>query len=180
MGRRPEAEYTPRKVVVEAAEHEVGFGIECVWVEDAGGAEPGAMLAILALELAVEAGVMRRSLQDEHAEAIEHVADFGCRMLPSSVEPEHVRCAMVVEVTFEGLGYGRAVVALRAPETRAEWHRRVGRDEQVLGPVRGPDMHSVEATDDTRHGHMHPVGASDALALHVGERLSLDGERLTP
>ncbi len=59
------------------------------------------MLAILPLELPVEAWIVWRAVQDEHVIAAQNGADRGRVVLPGPIEPAHEGGAMAGKVLGE-------------------------------------------------------------------------------
>jgi len=136
------------------------------------------VLTVLPLELAVEAGMMRWTLEYDDAEPLEHLEDLAGRVLAGSVAPPDERCPVLDEVALDGPGDTRTVVALDAGNARPERHGRVGGDQEVTTVPRGLDVHGVEAPDDTGLGDEHTLRPFKALSLDGGQRFPFDAERL--
>src|SRR6266540_3945146 len=97
--------------------------------------EPGAVLAVLALELPVEARQTRRPMQEQDAVVLQESTDARCFMTPGTIGSPDERRAVRLEVFPDGCFDGSAVVARRQGQTRTVRGMPIGRDEGKPGPL---------------------------------------------
>lgn len=133
------------------------------------------MLTVLALELAVKAGIAGRTMQSEDAVSVEDVAHVARLVRPSAVHPYHQRSAVCCEVLLEGAGHFASFVALDDGHVGSVLDRAVAREEQHARPVGRRDVHLVEAPQDAGRSDDDALRACNSLTLHRHERLPFDG-----
>jgi len=172
-GRLPaEAGATPERV--EHALH----ALELVGIDARPALQPGAVLAILTLELPVVAGVTRWAVKDVDAVLSQESKNGRCVMRFGAVETVDQGRAVTVHVVAKDPDRGPFVHGRFELHRRAQRQRRVRDHKELLGFAADPDVHLVQATDHARHGYGHASCGCLAFTLHRGERRALDGCRL--
>lgn len=110
LGGSSPGELTPAPAVVQCACHALKAHIQALVPVAQIRIEPGSMVPILALGLAVEARLAGRTMEREHAETREHSPNLGRVMTRGAVESEDERGAVPFEVARQRVRDGGRVV----------------------------------------------------------------------
>jgi hypothetical protein len=165
---------TPGQERVESGKHGV------VGVREArlgAGSEPGAVLSVLAFELTVVGGAVRRTVEYEHAVSLEHGQDSRGCMLFGSVEAEHERLAILLQVRFEESADRLGVVATDAFESGPIRDGAIRSDKPVDTRA---NLHRVEAAHDTGLRYDDMLRVLFALTFESRTHLLFDFACLAP
>jgi hypothetical protein len=121
-----------------------------------GSVEPGPLLAVLSLQLAVVLRVVGGAVQEQDVVLAEHVTNLVGAVHARPVHAENEGSAMLLDVLLEQGGNGGAVIDGSGLDAGAEADGRVRESEDVLCMLRATWVHGVEAAQHA--GHHSSIG----------------------
>ncbi len=178
-GRRS-AQCTPVPEVVQCVLHGVEDVVVDVVEGDTHAVEPLSVFAVLTFELAVEARVVGRSVQDQDTVLVEHVGYFVDLVTARAVESQHQRGAVFLDVFGQDVEHGATVVVVHATCRRAVRDGAVGGYQGVAVTALTDQVHRIEAPHDARQGHGDAPAAGFAGTLTLRQDALFDGLRAPP
>ncbi len=131
------------------------------------------MLAVLSLQLSVEARVVRWTVQEEHGMSVEHFAYRRCGMRRGAIQAQDQGRAVELEVPPQGARDELCIVVRATVQRGAICDRTIGRDESEVVSFGAGQMHRIQAAQDARLCDRHAHERGFALAFHRRERLGL-------
>jgi len=172
--RSTPGESTPGPRRVQADTHALALGHELVGIATAEAIEPRPSVTVLALELAIVAGVVRRTVQDEHLVGEAHLPDQWGVVGPPAVLAQDEGWSVQCEIGVESGRDGRGVIAFRHGDAGRVGDRRVAGAEQTAETIGGRHDHGVEAPYYARGGDLDAGLGSLAFTFHGGQGPGFD------
>ena len=141
--------------------------------------EPGPMLAILPLQLTIEARIVRRTVQHEYCMGMEQLLHIPGGMSRGAIHAQDQWRAVQLEVTPERSYDQGRIVVLAAGERGAIGDTPIGRDERELMPFNAALMHRVQSPQHPGVRDPNTIGIFGLAVLMVFLILAAQYERLT-